>query len=181
MKAYILFFVRTITIVYGLKHSLTLVRKINDNAICRDAATDARKFSLDQISWFMPHVISAIAEKVSIYKIIVLKVKLRVAYRTRYCDMPSVPESTSFTWRLSIKTASDKPRFTIVGFQTDNDGDQTKNPSFFDHANLKISYITLNSDRYPRLIIICRSQTRNLLGCMVINPSLKINSLVWMN
>ena len=63
--------------------------------------------------------------------------------------MLSVPESTSFTWRLSVKTAPEKPRFIIVGFQTAKDGDQTKNPSKFDHVNLKNAYVTLNSDRYP--------------------------------
>ena len=42
-----------------------------------------------------------------------------------------------------------KPRFIIVGFQTAIDGDQTKNPSTFDHVNLKNAYVTLNSDRYP--------------------------------
>ena len=51
--------------------------------------------------------------------------------------MLSVPESTSFTWRLSVKTAAEKPRFIIVGFQTDKDGDQTKNPSIFNHVNVK--------------------------------------------
>ena len=62
--------------------------------------------------------------------------------------MLSVPESISFTWRLSVKTAPEKPRFIIVGFQTAKDGDQTKNPSTFDHVNLK-KYITVNSDWYP--------------------------------
>ena len=61
----------------------------------------------------------------------------------------SVLESTSFTWRLSVKTAPEKPRFIIVGFQTAKDGDQTKNPSTFDHGNPNNAYITLNSDRYP--------------------------------
>ena len=37
-------------IVYGLKHSLTLVRKTDDDAIFRGAAADAGKVSLDKIS-----------------------------------------------------------------------------------------------------------------------------------
>ena len=86
----------------------------------------------------MPHVIPADAEKCSIYKTIESKVKLPVVYRTRQCDMLSVPESTSFTWRLSMKTAPEKPRFIIVGLQTAKDGDQIKNPSTFDHVNLKM-------------------------------------------
>ena len=104
--------------MYGLKHSLTLVRKADDDAISRGAAAGAGKVSLDKISWCMPHVIPAAAEKFSIYKTIESKVKLSVAYITRQCDMISVAESTSFTWRLSVKTASDKPRFVIVAFQT---------------------------------------------------------------
>ena len=86
----------------------------------------------------MPHVIPADAETFSIYKTLESKVRLPVSYRTRQCDMLSVPESTSFTWRLSVKTAQKKPRFIIVGFQTAKDGDQTKNPSIFDHVNLKM-------------------------------------------
>ena len=80
---------------------------------------------------------SADAEKFSIYKTIESKVKVPVEYRTRQCDILSVPELTSFTWRLSVKTAPEKPRFIIVGFQTAKDGDQTKNPSTFDHVNLR--------------------------------------------
>ena len=89
-------------IVYGLKHSLTLVRKTDDNEIFREAAADAGKFSLDKTSWFMPHVLPADAEKFSIYKTIESKVKVPVAYRTRQCHMLSVPESTSFTLQLSV-------------------------------------------------------------------------------
>ena len=94
----------------------------------------------------MPH---ADAEKLSIYKTIESKVKVPVAYRTRQCDMLSVPESTIFTWRLSVKTAPEKPKFIIADFQTAKDGDQTKNPSTFDHVNLNNAYVTLYSDRYP--------------------------------
>ena len=72
------------------------------------------------------------------------KVKVPVAYRTRQCDMLSVPESTSFTWRVSVKTAPEKPRFIIVGFQTAKVGDQTKKPSTFDHVNLTNAYVTKN-------------------------------------
>ena len=93
------------------------------------------------------HVIPADAEKFSIYKTIESKVKISVPYRTRQCDMLSVPESTSFTWRASVKTAPKKQRFIIVGFQTAKDGDQTKNPSTFDHVNLRNAYVMLNSDR----------------------------------
>ena len=96
----------------------------------------------------VPRVIPAYYEKFVIYKTFESKVRVPVAYRARQCDILSVPESTSFTWRLSLKTTPEKPRFIIVGFQTAKDGDQTKNPSTFVHVNLKNAYLTLNSERY---------------------------------
>ena len=112
-------------IVYGLKHRLTIVRITDYDVIIRGAAAGAGKVRLDKISWFMPHVIPADTEKLSIYKTTELKVKLPVACKKREYDILSVPESTSFTWRRSVKTAPEKPRFVIVGFQTAKDGDQT--------------------------------------------------------
>ena len=56
-------------IMYGLKHRLTLVRK-TDDAIFRVAVAGAGKVNVDKISWFMPHVIPADAEKFFIYKTI---------------------------------------------------------------------------------------------------------------
>ena len=98
----------------------------------------------------MPHVIPADAEKFSIYKTIESKVKVPVAYRTTQCDMLSVPESKSFIWRLSVKTAPEKPRFIIVGFQTAKDGDQTKNRSTFDSVNLRNTYVNVKLRSIPR-------------------------------
>ena len=53
--------------MYVLKHSLTLFRKTDDDAIFRGAAAaGAGKVSLEKISYFMPHVIPADADKFSI-------------------------------------------------------------------------------------------------------------------
>ena len=55
----------------------------DDYAIFRGAAAGDGKVSLDKMSWFIPHVIPADAEKFSIYKTIESKVRVPVAYRTR--------------------------------------------------------------------------------------------------
>jgi len=47
-----------------------------------------------------------------------------------------------------VKNAGEN-RCIIVGFQTDNGGDQTKNPAVFDHVNPKNMYVMLNATRYP--------------------------------
>ena len=85
-------------IVYGLKHTLTLVRKADDDAIFCANAADAGKVTIDKIAWFMPHVLPADAEKFSIYKEIESKVSSPVAYRTRQCDTITVPQATTFAF-----------------------------------------------------------------------------------
>ena len=90
-------------IVYGLKHTLTLVRKSDDDAIFRAADIAAGKVTLEKISWFIPHILPDDAEKLTLYKSIESKVSLPVAYRTRQCDTITVPQATVFSWRLSVK------------------------------------------------------------------------------
>ena len=72
----------------------------------------------------MPHVIPADKEKMELYKIIEKKEILPVGYRMIQCDSIAVPQSTSFSWRLSIKSSPEVPRYVIIGFQTDKSGNQ---------------------------------------------------------
>src|ERR1043165_3332635 len=74
------------------------------------AAVDAGKVDIAKISWFMPHVTPSDMERMQLYKTIESKASLPVAYRAPQCDTITVPQSTTFTWRLSIKTAPEKPR-----------------------------------------------------------------------
>ena len=136
-------------LVYGFKHTLTLVRKSDDDAIFRAAAAAAGKVNIDRISWFMPHIIPADMERMQLYKTIETKATLPVAFRARQCDTITVPQSTTFSWRLGVKTSPEKPRYIIVGFQTNRDGNQESNPSIFDHCDLKNMYIMMNQERYP--------------------------------
>ena len=145
-------------IVYGLKHTLTLTRNDDNNAIFksrRQAGNPAADIvvngvvTITKISWFMPHVTPADKDKMELYKIIERKEKIPVGYRMLQCDSASVPESTSFSWRLSVKSSPEVPRFIIIGFQTDRIGDQKTNPSLFDNVNVINIYVTLNSTRYP--------------------------------
>ena len=136
-------------IVYGFRHVLTLVRKSEDDAIFRLTAAGAGKITLSKVSWYVPHVLPADGPKLRLYEMIEKKVSVPVGFRMRQCESISVPQTTNFTWRLTVKSSPEKPRYIIVALQTDKDGDQEKNPSAFDHANVKNMYVMLNSARYP--------------------------------
>ena len=55
--------------------------KSDDDAIFRAAAADAGNVTINKISWFGVHVISADSEKFSIYKTIESKSKLQVSFQ----------------------------------------------------------------------------------------------------
>ena len=65
------------------------------------------------------------------------------------CDSASVPQATSFSWRLSVQSSPEVPRFIIVGFQTGKSGDQVANTSTFNNVSFSNIYAMLNSMRYP--------------------------------
>ena len=143
-------------VVYGLKHTLTLTRNGDNDAIFKNNANDGAvppvdnvvdgKVKLENIYWFMPHVMPADKYKMELYKIIERKEKIPVGYRMIQCDSASIPQAQRFSWRLSVKSS---PRFIIVGFQTDKIGNQKQNPTIFDNVNVSNIYVMLNSMRYP--------------------------------
>ena len=142
-------------VVYGLKHNLTLTRNNDDEAIYKGANNAAGnplvagKIVLSRISWFMPHVTPADKDKMELYKIIERKEKIPVGYRMIQCETATIPQSTSFDWRLSVKSSPEILRFIIVGFQTGKENDQEQNPSIFDNVNVSNIYAMVNSARYP--------------------------------
>ena len=136
-------------VLYGFKHTLTLVRKDDNDAIIKASGVIAGKVNLTKLSLFMPHVTPSVAASNTLYKVIESKVDVPLSFRSRQCDTSVVAVSNTFSWRLSAKSSNERPRYVIVGFQTSKDGDQEKNPAIFNHCNLKNMYITLNSERYP--------------------------------
>ena len=142
-------------VVYGLKHTLTLTRNNDNDAIFKSGAQNAGqdtyangRVNLRKITWFMPHVMPADEDKMKLYKIIERKEKIPVGYRMIQCDS-AVVTGHDFSWRLAVKSSPEVPRFIIVGFQTNKRGNQKQNPSLFDNLNVGNIYVMLNSTRYP--------------------------------
>jgi len=123
------------------KHQLTLVRKGDNDAIFRAAAVDAGKVVLSKLSWYMPHVTPNLQEQLALYKTIESKSSLPVGYRMVQCESIPVFQTRNFTWRLSVKSDVEKPRWIIVAFQTDKSGNQQHNPSIFYHYNLTNMFV----------------------------------------
>jgi len=136
-------------IIYGVKHTLTLVRANDNDAIYR-RGTDAGKINLSNISWLLPEVELNPLYEGAIMEKIRNKETFPIQFPARTCENISMPQARSFDWRLSVQGGIEKPRWIIFGFQTDKLLNQERNPAVFDHCNLKDVTVRLNTKRYPK-------------------------------
>ena len=128
---------------------MIFTRQSENDAIFRANDAAAGKITLETLAWYMPHVTPSDLEKLQLMKAIESKCNVPIAFRARQCDTGAVTKTRTFSFKLGAMNAPEKPRFIIVGFQTEKDGDQKKNPCIFDHCNIKKIYVKLNKDPYP--------------------------------
>ena len=107
------------------------------------------------------------------------------------CDPFTLPQARSTVWRLGVSSAPEKPRWVLVGLQTNKSGNQENNAAVFDHCNLTHMQVWLNHSKYPSVDMAtdftkeqyagvyksfydfgCRSYgINNLLAGSAVNPS----------
>lgn len=136
-------------VIYGMKHELTLTRGSDNEALYRSAAADDGKVDITNISWHMPQVQMTPEYLTAMRQKIEQKVTVPLGFRVRTCEQTTLAQNQNITWRLSVTGGVEKPRWIIIGFQTDKNNSQQQNPAIFDHLSLTNAYITLNSERYP--------------------------------
>ena len=100
--------------MYVLRHTLTLVRESDNDTIFKAAVADAAKVKLSKIFWMMPGVQSNDEIKYKLYKSIESKSVLDAAFRIRQCNIVEIPQSTTMSWGLGVRTAPEKPRYVLV-------------------------------------------------------------------
>ncbi|XP_047141143.1 uncharacterized protein LOC124816143 [Hydra vulgaris] len=138
-------------VVCGLTHTLTLIRDDNNKAIFRAANAAAGQINLTKVSLFMPHVKPSLEYKLKLNKEVESK-SLSVSFNERHSEFLSVSQTTDFTCSLNPTSYSARPRFIVVGFQTNKNISQEQNPATFDHCDLKNMYVTLNSRSYSEIV-----------------------------
>ena len=67
----------------------------------------------------------------------------------RQCATFSLPQKRSTVWRLGVSSSPEKPRWVLVGLQTNKSGNHENNAAVFDHCNLTNMQVWLNHSRYP--------------------------------
>lgn len=110
---------------------------------------DASKIKLDSVSWVIPIVDVSDVERLRLTKVLEKDKPLQIAFRSwQLYEHPQLPSSSSVTWQLSATKNLSKPRYVIVGFQTDRQKAGADN-SKFDLCGMRDVKLYLNSEKYP--------------------------------
>ena len=137
-----------------MKHTLTLTRGSDNQALYRNAGAADGKIDITSISWYMPQIQMTPEYLTGMRNMIEQKVTIPLGFRARTSEQTTLAQTFNPTWRLSVTGGVEKPRWIIIGFQTSRIDTQLQNPAVFDHLSLKNAYVTLNSERYPMSDII---------------------------
>lgn len=138
-------------ILLNVKQELVLIRSsIDRNAIFTSVNDENVSVAFDQVSWKIPHVSVADAERLKLLRYLQKNLTMEIAFRSwELHEYPLLNKSRSHTWAIKAASQLEKPRFLIFGFQTDKNNDVSKNKSLFDHCNLTNIKLHLGSTMYP--------------------------------
>jgi hypothetical protein len=136
-------------VVYGCKLSLWMTRQSCSNALFKASDAAKGKVVLTRIAWLVPQIKPSLQCESEFIQMVSDKKTLELCYRSRQFDTYAVPAATSFSWRLSVQTGKEKPRWLLLAF---GEGQAGANKALFKHLKLKNTFVTLNSNdnKYPR-------------------------------
>ena len=139
-------------IVYGVSHSLIFNRRSTSNdAVFHADGVAGGKVTLSKLQWYMPRVNPSDEVKLPLFNTISSKETLQIAFRSRKCEQISVAQAELFSWTLPSQSGPNFPRYIIAGFQTGKDSHQKKNPALFDHCNVTMIRVKLDTNEYPEV------------------------------
>lgn len=138
-------------VVVNTKHELVLIRSSTDmNAAFSSKPEEKPKVVINKIIWKVPHISLSDAQKLKFLKYIERGSELPIAFRSwELHEYPLVAQAMSHSWTVKAASQLEKPRYIIVGFQTNRKGNVVKNMAEFDHCNLTNMKVYLNSEVFP--------------------------------
>lgn len=137
-------------IIMNCKHELVLTRSnTNVNSVLM-TNKDCIDVHIDKIQWRMPHIKVSDHVRISLLKCLEKDKTLQIAFRNwDLYEYPLLPKTTKHTWAVKTSSQLEKPRYVIIGLQTNRKNSKTLDCSVFDHCNLTNVTLFLNSQYYP--------------------------------
>ena len=86
---------------------------------------------MSKLTWSVPIVQPNDVRKVTLYKSSAANNVIPVSFRMHQCETSSLPQARTTVWRLGVSSAPKKPRWVLVGLQTNKSGNQENNAALF--------------------------------------------------
>lgn len=138
-------------VIVNCKHELVLLRSNTDlNALKLNTGEKVESIEIHKIIWRVPHIKVSDREKINLLKLLEKDRPIQLAFRNwDLYEYPLLPKTTKHTWSIKTSTQIEKPRYVILGLQTNRKNDAYKDMTQFDHCNLRDLKVYLNSTYYP--------------------------------
>lgn len=139
-------------VVINAKHELILVRSRNDvNTILGEAAANGLiGITIRKIQWKIPHIQLADHSKLKMLKMLEQKHTISIPFRSwDLYEIPQLPAATKHIWSVKTTTQLTKPRYVIVGLQTNRNNNLVADSSGFDHCDISDVKLYMNNEYYP--------------------------------
>lgn len=138
-------------VIINCKHELILLRSnTNLNALKLNTGEVVDNIEIHKIVWRVPHVKVSDKERINFLKMLEKDRPIQLVYRNwDLYEYPLLPKTTKHTWSIKTSSQIEKPRYIIVGFQTNRKSNAGADMSQFDHCNMRDVKVYLNSTYFP--------------------------------
>lgn len=137
------------SIILNAKHELIIIRSRSDlNVFVGNS--DIAKVNIQKIQWRVPHVQVSDAERLKLLRYVEKQQSIPICFRSwELYEYPTLPSTNKHIWSVKATSQVNKPRYVVLGFQTNRNNTISSNASRFDHCNMTDIKLYLNSECYP--------------------------------
>lgn len=137
-------------VVMNVKQELILLRSSTDiNAIFSADAT-THTLTITNVYWRVPHLTVSDTLRLKMLRMIEKDTAIHIPFRSwELHEYPILPQTDIQSWTIKTSSQLEKPRYVIVGFQTDRKNKLNRDMSGFDQCALKSIKLYLNSQYFP--------------------------------
>lgn len=138
-------------VIINCKHELILLRSnTNLNALKLNTNEVLADIEMHKIVWRVPHVKVSDREKINLLKVLEKNYPIQLAFRNwDLYEYPMLPKTTKHTWSIKTSSQIEKPRYVVIGLQTNRKNKKDSDMSRFDHCDLRDVRVYLNSTYFP--------------------------------
>ncbi|XP_031781833.1 uncharacterized protein LOC116416723 [Nasonia vitripennis] len=130
--------------------TLTYQFHLTQVAVAGQNVYEDYQVEITKIEWLMPYVVLSDKHKIKLLNHLEKDRPITMSFCSwELYEYPLLPSKSKHVWTVKTANQLEKPRFVILGFQTNRKGRKTANASRFDHCNISNVTLFLNSQHYP--------------------------------